>query len=76
MHVQNKKYTRITDKWGFRHTRYVATATQNLKDFRNSGLWTCSHLMGIATQNLKDFRNSGLWTCSHLMGILRSQNNV
>ena len=25
--------TGITDKWGFRHTCYVATASQNLKDF-------------------------------------------
>ena len=35
MHVQNKKY-RKTDKLGFRHTWYVAAATQNLEDFHNS----------------------------------------
>ena len=34
--------------WGFRYTCYVATATQNLKDFRNSSLWTCSLLMAIS----------------------------
>ena len=28
--------TGITNKWGFPHPCYVATATQNLKDFRNS----------------------------------------
>ena len=33
--------TEKTDKRGFSHTCYVATATQNLKDFRNSSLWTC-----------------------------------
>ena len=32
-----------TDKWGFRHTCSVATATQNLEDFYNSNLWTCPH---------------------------------
>ena len=30
--------TRITDKRGFRRTCYIATATQNLKDFRISSL--------------------------------------
>ena len=39
--------TGITDKWGFRHTCYVATAAQYLKDFRNSILWTCSNLIAI-----------------------------
>ena len=29
------KNTEITDKWGFQHTCYVATATQNLKDIHN-----------------------------------------
>ena len=28
----------ITDKWGFRHTSYVATTAQNLKDFRTSSI--------------------------------------
>ena len=36
--------TGITDQW---HTCYVVTATQNVKDLRNSSLWTCSHLMAI-----------------------------
>ena len=31
--------TGITDKWGFRHTCYVATAAQNLKDLHNSSLY-------------------------------------
>ena len=35
--------TETTAKWGFRHPRNVATATQHLNDFRNSSLWTCSH---------------------------------
>ena len=39
--------TGINDKWGFRHTCYVATAAQNIKDFRNANLWTCSHPMAI-----------------------------
>ena len=30
----------MTDKWGFRHTCYVATATLNLKYFHNSSQWT------------------------------------
>ena len=38
------KNTKITDYWGFRHTCYIVTATKNLKDFHNSGLWTCSQL--------------------------------
>ena len=41
------RYAGITDKRGFRHTCYVATTAQNLKDDRNSGLWTCLHLMAI-----------------------------
>ena len=36
--------TETTDKRGFRHTCYVVTATQNLKDFHNYGhvhiIWT------------------------------------
>ena len=30
-----------------RYTRYVATATQNVKVFRNFGIWTRSHIMDI-----------------------------
>ena len=44
----------ITDKWGFRHTCYVATATQTLKDLRNSSLWTCSHRMAILKSQNKN----------------------
>ena len=25
----------------------IATAIQNVKDFRSSSLWTCSHLMAL-----------------------------
>ena len=39
---QNQKYR---NNWGFRYPCYVATATQNLKYFRNSNLCTCSHIM-------------------------------
>ena len=39
--------TEITDKRGFPQPCYVATATQNLKDFRNSSLWTCSHIKEV-----------------------------
>ena len=46
--------TGITDKWGFRHTCYVATAAQNLNDFRNSNLWTCSHIMVILRSQNKN----------------------
>ena len=35
----------IPDKRGFGYICYVATATQNLKDFRNSSVWTCPHIM-------------------------------
>ena len=34
----------ITAKW---HPCYVATVTQNLKYFRNSIIWTISHVMAI-----------------------------
>ena len=45
--------TAITDKWGFRHTCYVATATQNLKDFHNFSLRTCLHLLvKLRSQNI------------------------
>ena len=40
--------TGITDQWGFRHPCYVATASQYLKDFHNSSLWPCSHVMNIS----------------------------
>ena len=40
--------TEITDEWSFRHAGYVDTAAQNLKDFRNSSLLTCSHIMDIS----------------------------
>ena len=39
--------TGITNKRGFPHPCYVATATQNLKDFRNSSLWTYSHIKEV-----------------------------
>ena len=48
------KNTWITDKRDFRHTCYVATAAQNLKDFCNSSLWTCSHLMAILKSQNKN----------------------
>ena len=44
----------MTDKWGFRHTCYVATSAQNLNDFHNSSLWTCSHLMAILRSQNKN----------------------
>ena len=39
--------TGITDKGGFRYTCCVATATQNLKDFRNFSLCPWSHIIDI-----------------------------
>ena len=39
--------TEITDKRGFQQPCYVATATQNSKDFRNSSLWSCSHMKEV-----------------------------
>ena len=51
MHVQNRG---ITDKLGFLHTCYVATATQNLKYFRNSSPWTCSYLMALLRSQNKN----------------------
>ena len=46
--------TGITAKRGFRHIFDVATAAENVKDFHNSSLWTCSHLMDILkSQNKK-----------------------
>ena len=54
--MSKKRNTRITNKLGFRHNCYVATATYNLKDFCHSGLWTCSHLMTILrSQKNNDF---------------------
>ena len=47
-HAMSKiRNTGITYKQGFLHPCYVATATQNLKDFRKSSLRTCSHIMDI-----------------------------
>ena len=43
-----------TDKCGFRHTCYVATADQNLKDFHNSSLWIFSHLRVISRSQNKN----------------------
>ena len=40
--------TGITDKWDFRHTSYVATATQHLKDLPNSSLWTFSDVIDLS----------------------------
>ena len=47
IHASKIRNTGITDKWAFRHTSYVVTAAQYLKDFRNCSLWTWSHLMTI-----------------------------
>ena len=44
-----------TDKRGFPHPFYVATTTQNLKDFRNSSLWTCSHIKEVGQNEIIDF---------------------
>ena len=46
--------TEITDKWCFRHTCHFATVSQNVKDFQNSSLWTCSHLMDILRSQHKN----------------------
>ena len=47
-HAMSKiRNTGIADKGGFRHSCCVATATENLKDFRNSRLLSCSHHMAI-----------------------------
>ena len=37
--------TGITDKQGFQYTCYIATSTENLKEFRNASVWTCSHTL-------------------------------
>ena len=57
--------TGITDKWGFRHTCYVASAAQNLKDLHNSSLLTCSHLMAIlkSRNNNTHFVMILAWLC-------------
>ena len=57
--------TGITDKWGFRHTCYVASAAQNLKDLHNCSLLTCSHLMAIlkSLNNTTDFVMILAWLC-------------
>ena len=39
--------TGMDDKQDFRYTCYVATANQHLKDFRNSSLCACSHIIDI-----------------------------
>ena len=43
-----------TDKRILLHTRYVATATHNLNDFRVSSLWTCSRRMAILKSQNKN----------------------
>ena len=54
----------ITDKWCVRHICYAATATQNLKDFRNFSRWTYSHLMetnqGAENKNTEFFDDISL----------------
>ena len=45
--------TEITDKRGFPQPCYVATATQNLNDFRNSSLWTSSHMKEVYKAKIK-----------------------
>ena len=45
--------TGITDKWGFLHACYVATATQKFKDFQNSSVWINSHIMDISRSEKK-----------------------
>ena len=47
------KNTGITDERGFRYTCYVATAAQNLKDFRDCSLWTCSYIIYGNIKELK-----------------------
>ena len=44
----------ISDKWGFWHTCYVATATQNL-NYYISSLWVCSHIMDIIKKRKYNF---------------------
>ena len=56
--MSKRRNTGKTDQRGFRYTGtcLVATATQNLKDFRNShnsSLWTCSHIMDISRNQNK-----------------------
>ena len=45
VYMSKIKNTGLTDKW---HTCYIATATQNLKDFHNSSLWTCSPIIDMS----------------------------
>ena len=45
--------TGISDQWVFCHTCYVATATQNFKNFRNSSLWHVHILAKLRSQNKK-----------------------
>ena len=59
--------TGITGKWSFRHTCYVATATQNSKDFRNSSQWTCSHHMFML--NSKDKNTDCLTILMGFFGV-------
>ena len=47
--------TGITDKRGFSHTCYVATATKKLKDFHNFSLWTTYQEAKILFWLLDDF---------------------
>ena len=39
-YMSNIRNTEITGERGFRYIFYVATAIQNIKDFRNFSLWT------------------------------------
>ena len=55
--------TGITDKRGFPHPCYVATATQNLKDFRNSSLWTCSHIKAAPWDDI----NFRFYSCNEVV---------
>ena len=54
--------TGISDKRGFRYTCYVAIATQNLKDFHNFNLWTCSHIMDMSRGQNKNDDFSRFWS--------------
>ena len=47
-------YMGITDKWGFWHTCYVVPAAQNIKEFRHSSIWTCSHIIVILRSQHKN----------------------
>ena len=42
-----KEVALLPDKWGFRHTLYVATLARNLKDSHNPSLFKCSRIMAL-----------------------------